>query len=146
MSTLSDSQITTPLTAEEVGKLEMEWRDGKLTSHQAHILKFADQNRDAILRRTSGEMDEPSVVKATRQMIAELGTIQPAAELRDQIQEIQNTIWFGGQRGDYDHARIKREWTEHHAANWRRWRIQQYLLVVERLGSELAHRLSSSTS
>ena len=62
-------------------------------------------------------------------------------EMNDQAREISDEIWIRGEHGEYDRAHIVEEWTARHAADWRHWRLTEYLYVMERLAGDVIARL-----
>ena len=61
-----------------------------------------------------------------------------AGELKDQKREIENELWYRGEEGNGNRSGIQLEWTARHAAEWRRWRIKEYLFVADRCACEIA--------
>ncbi len=129
------------LSTEEIHALEVRWYEGQMLPIVNRLLEFVAKHRDDILA-TAGTAREPAaLVNATRQYITHRGSMHMASEVSDQIREIQNELWYRGERGDHDSNRIKNEWTAQHASAWRRWRIQEYLFVAEKCGEEVTTTL-----
>jgi hypothetical protein len=118
------------LNEAELQALEHYWRSGQLQSRSDCVINFVERHRDEILRLAVECRDPDALITATQRLICEYRSIDLPAELRDQMREIQNEVWYRGEKGDYDSARIQREWAERHAHNWRRWRIIEYLYVT----------------
>jgi hypothetical protein len=133
-----------PMNAGELIALEREWDDGLLLGHVECVLAFVAQEREAILLLADGCVDSRSVLTAVQRHIVHRGTVHPKSEMLDQITEMQRELWYCGERGDHDHARIKLDWTSKHACNWRRWRILQYVFVAERSAAQVVARLMAS--
>lgn len=117
--------------------LETSWASGKLQQHGARLLAFVQRNRDAILRGAGERRDADALLSATKQLILAAGVVHPSSEMRDQVQAIADEIWIRGERGEYDRTHIAHEWTSLHAANWRRWRLKEYVFVADRCAADL---------
>jgi len=126
------------LSAEERAELERRWSKDELHHRHEQVLAFARAQSAEILQLSNGHRDPAALAAAARLLIARLRSVHQPSEMRDQVREMHNEIWYCGQRGDYDHPRIKQDWTVRHAAGWRRWRIKEYLFLAERCASEIA--------
>ena len=129
-------------TAEELRVLESRWNEGALASRVDCLLFFADRHGDEIQRRVGNVSDETALIRAVQELIIESGSLHVPAEVRDEVKEISNEIWYRGERGEYDRDRIQEEWTLRHAPAWRRWRVKEYPFVAERSGPLIAARLA----
>ena len=130
--------------AAQPAELEALWKswDSGALAHLAEQLKhFAAERREAILARAGGTADPIALIAALKRMVVELGTVHHPSEMRDQAREIHNYIWFHGEKGDYDRDGIAFDWAVRFAGGWRRWRIKQYLFVIERIADELVGQL-----
>jgi hypothetical protein len=129
------------LNEAELQALENYWRCGQLQSRSDAIVNFVECHRDEILELAGENRDSAALIAATQRLICAYRSLDLPAELQDQIHEINNEIWYRGQKGDYDRARIQREWAEQHAPNWRRWRIIEYLYVTYHLADVVVARI-----
>ena len=132
-----------PENEAEIKALESSWANGELSRHVTRLLTFVERNRDDILRLAGGARDGPSLLSTTKRMIVHAGAVHLPSEMRDQVHAIQDEIWIRGERGDYDRRNIAHEWTSRHAANWRRWRLKEYLFVADRCAHDIAARLAA---
>ncbi|MBI4624630.1 MAG: hypothetical protein HY736_15605 [Verrucomicrobia bacterium] len=132
-----------PANDAELHALERRWAGGDLRRHVTRIMDFIDQNRSVIQGSVDGAHPPVAVLAVVKGLIAQAGSVHHPSEMRDQAEEIRNEIWIRGEKGDYDRAFITREWTSRHAANWRRWRLKEYLFLVEKLGTEITTRCGS---
>jgi hypothetical protein len=126
-----------PANDAERDTLEAGWSSGKLQRHGTRLLAFVQRNREVILRSAGERRDAEALLNATKRLIIEAGVVHPSSEMRDQVQAIADEIWIRGERGEYDRTYIAHEWTSLHAANWRRWRLKEYLFVADRCAAEI---------
>ena len=77
------------------------------------------------------------IVETIRTCVEESKSVSPAAEMADQINEINNEIWYRGEEGITGRARISEEWTRRYAAQWRNARLQELLFLVQAMADEL---------
>lgn len=132
------------ISVEERAELERLWANDALRHHHQQVLAFAHEQRAEILQLADGRRESVALAGAARQLIARLRSVHQPSEMRDQVREMHNEIWYCGQRGEYDHPRIKQEWTTRHASSWRRWRIKEYLFLAERCAEEIADIINSA--
>lgn len=57
--------------------------------------------------------------------------VNPAAEMGDQIKEINKEIWYRGEEGQTDRREISQKWIQDHASRWRSARLQELLYLVD---------------
>lgn len=129
------------LTPEEQQALEIRWYEGKMLPYVEWIHEFAEKHRAEILRLAGPGATPDQLVATVKGLIAQRGTMHLAAELKDQMREMEKELWYRGELDPRARAEIKQQWTERHAAAWRRWRIQEYLFVVGLCREELAAQL-----
>jgi hypothetical protein len=130
-----------PTTQAELKTLNAEWAEGKLVGISTHILEFIDRHRAEILALARNSFSPEELMTAVRQVIRQRGFIHLPLDMADQIREISNEIWYHGERGDFNRAKIQEEWTVKHAQTWRRWRVKQILYVVDRRASDVVEAL-----
>ena len=132
------------ISAEERAELERRWLKDELRHRHDQVLAFARAQRVEILQLANGSREPAALAAAARRLIARLRSVHQPSEMRDQVREMHNEIWYCGQRGEYDHPRITQEWTARHASSWRRWRIKEYLFLAERSAGEIATIINSA--
>ena len=96
---------------------------------------------EEILRTAGPGASADQLVAVVKDLIGQRGTMHLAAELKDQMREMEKELWYSGEQDPRARAEIKQQWTTRHAAAWRRWRIQEYLFVVGLCREEIAARL-----
>ncbi|MFN8666898.1 MAG: hypothetical protein U0164_06795 [Gemmatimonadaceae bacterium] len=138
-----DEQPTTfePANDEARQALDREWESGRLAPFGERLLAFVERHRDAIQREAGADADAHALLLAAKHQVTHAGAVHPRSEMRDQAREISDEIWIRGEHGDYDRAHIAEEWTSRHAADWRHWRLTEYLYVMDRLSDEIVARL-----
>lgn len=135
------SQEVEPATQAELKTLNAEWEAGKLSGISGHLLEFVDRHRAEILSLARDSYSPEDLLAATRQVVRQRGFIHLPTDMADQIREISNEIWYHGERGDFNRAKIQEEWTVKHAMTWRKWRVKEILYVVDRRASDVAATL-----
>ncbi|MSU21019.1 MAG: hypothetical protein EXS30_06455 [Pedosphaera sp.] len=132
------------ISVEERAELEKRWSGGQLRHRHDQVLAFAQAQQTQILQLAGGSRDPAALAAAAKRLIARLRSVHQSSEMRDQMREMHNEIWYRGQRGEHDHPRIKEEWTARHAASWRCWRIKEYLFLAEHCAAEIADIINST--
>jgi hypothetical protein len=135
-----------PPNAAETFALELRWYEGRMLPYAEWLMDFAGRHRAEILALAAGSGEPAALVAATKRLIVQRGSLRRAEELHDQIHEIENELWYRGEKGDHDRRRIQQEWTVANACAWRRWRIKEYLFVADRCAEELAATLANPDS
>ncbi|HWN96608.1 MAG TPA: hypothetical protein VNT99_16385 [Methylomirabilota bacterium] len=131
------------ISAEERAELERRWSNDELHHRREQVLAFVRAQRAEILQLANGSRELVDLTAAARRLIARLRSVHRPSEMRDQVREMHNEIWYCGQRGEYDQPRIKQKWTDLHAASWRDWRIKEYLFLAERSAADIADIINS---
>ena len=134
------------LTEAERFALELRWYKGHMLPYAEWLMAFVERHRDEILLGAGGADDPAALLDATRRLIAQRGSIDMVAEVKDQRREIENELWYRGEKGEHNRAGIQQDWTMRHAAAWRRWRIQEYLFIADRCASEVVALLQAPVS
>ena len=133
----NDTSFVDRTSTEERETLEREWVEGNLVHRHEQVRRFIGEQRAVIFQLAEDPRDAASFVAATRQLIATLRTVHHQSEMRDQMREIYDEIWYCGQRGEFDTKQITRDWVADHGSNWRRWRIKEYQFVAGHCGAEI---------
>lgn len=131
------------LTPEEQQALEIRWYEGRMLAYVEWIHAFAEKHRGEILRIAGPDPSADQLIAAVKQMIIQRGSMHMAAELKDQMREMEKELWYSGEQDERARREIKQRWTARHAAAWRRWRIKEYLFVVGLCREQLATQLRS---
>lgn len=134
------------LTEAEQFALELRWYQERMLPYVDWIMALVERRREEILALANGSHEPAALLAATKCLIADCGTMHMAAELKDQMQEIERELWYRGEKGEHNRAGIKQEWTTRHAASWRRWRVKEYLFVADRCASRIVAVLQAPAS
>lgn len=135
-----------PANDAELRTLEHNWTSGRLHVHAVRLLGFIDRHRAEILGLAGPDAGTATLLRVVKQQIVRLGSVCTLSEMHDQAREIRDEIWIRGERGDYDRAHIVHEWASRHAANWRHWRLKEYLFVADRCAPALLEHLAARPS
>ncbi len=134
--------------------LDDEWRRGLLDKLEGDLETFLQENvndirkalknRDTTMiraagkKKTSGELtDQEMVDLVVRRILWRRGTVNPRHDLEDQQNQIDQEIWYEGERiqGPVSGKRreeIARHWAHLHAARWREWHVMELLYTWEK--------------
>ncbi len=132
------------LTEAERFALELRWYDGSMLPYFEWIMELIENRRAEIVQRAAGSSEPAALIAATKRVIAECGSLHMAAEMKAQKEEIEKELWCQGQKGRHDRAKIKQEWAQRYGADWRRWRVREYLFVVDRCAERIVEALQSA--
>lgn len=142
----SEEPAAPPPAEAELFALELRWYEGRMLPYAEWLDHFVQRHRTEILARAGTANTPESLVEATKQLIVDRGSMHLAGELKDQLREIENELWYRGEKGEHDRAQIQLEWTACHADAWRRWRIREYLFVADRCAGRIVARLTTPWS
>lgn len=121
----------------ELGMIEELYKSGQLNGICTHLMEFVARHRNEIKAIAKKNRDSGAYFEATKQLIQHRGSIHLPSEMADQIKEINNEIWYRGEHGDYDRAKIQEEWAMRYASMWRNFRIKEILYVVDQKAQEI---------
>lgn len=139
---LTSKQDDEFLTEEEMRELQELYDAGRLRSITDHLLEFVTRHKRDILSIAPRSASQDDLLAAAKIVIRQRGSIHLPSEMADQIKEINNEIWFRGERGDFDRAKIQEEWAVRFAGQWRSWRVKEILYVVDRMGPQILKLLA----
>ncbi len=122
---------------EEIKIIEELFKTGQLNSISSHLLEFVRRHKRDIRELAGEQSNSDQLMKATTQLIRKRGSIHLPSEMADQIREINNEIWYRGERGDFDRSKIQEEWAMKYAAVWRNFRTKEILYVLEQKWDEI---------
>lgn len=141
LETVSDASRFTesgePWDDAERQKLEQLWSEGRLQKHLQSLEAFYRAKKDDILQRLDDRHEPDQLLQIAKQLVIESGVIDPIAEAIDQVREIESEIWIQCESGRRERERIACEWASDYAAQWRQWRIKEYLFASERMQDRL---------
>ncbi|MCZ6673466.1 MAG: hypothetical protein O7C75_11080 [Verrucomicrobia bacterium] len=124
--------------------LEDRWNNGKLQKYVPLVERFIEKRQEEIKNAAGPNPDDESVARGIIQLVLSNGSLDHAAEMLDQMEEISREIWIRGEQGDYDRLKITLNWTKNCAPSWRRWRILKYTFVAVKCSVEIYRSLESN--
>jgi hypothetical protein len=122
-----------PVSDAERTALELSWMDPEkaLWKYEAPILNFVRAHRAEIMAAAGPTPADDALVRQVKIFVVRRRSVDMPEELRTQMQLMEAEIWHRGARDQAERNRVKEKWTEDHAANWRRWRVLEYLYIVD---------------
>lgn len=113
---------------------------GDFQTHAVRLVEFIERHRGEILALAGPTADAGAKLMTLKRQIVQQQSVCSQSEMMDQARAIHDEIWYRGERGEYDRRHIAHEWASRHAEAWRRWRLKEYLFVVDRCADRmLAH-------
>lgn len=72
-----------------------------------------------------------------RSVLRRKGSCNPGRDIEEQRREIEKEVWYEGERARRPlpaerREDIARKWAQHHASNWREWRLFQMLFIWDK--------------
>ena len=130
-----------PLDDKERAQMEVYWYEGKMLPFIDLLVGFVVGRRDEILLEARGSTDSAALREAIKRLVYRRGSVHMASENRDQKAEMEKECWYRGQRGAHDRSGVKVEWVDNYGKAWRRWRVREYLFVIDRSEDRLVAHL-----
>ena len=94
--------------------------------HNHNIFSFIIKNKDAIKQFKETELAKlgvksPSYELAIKFYILKTRTINPATEIKNELEEIEKEVWYQGEKDKKspDRNKVAIEWCKQHAPGWR---------------------------
>ena len=129
------------LTEKERAQMECYWYEGKMLPFIDLLVDFVGAHRPEIFREARGSIDPAALRGAIKRIVYHLGSVHTASENRDQKTEMEKECWYRGQRGAHDRSDVMVEWVHNYGRDWRRWRVREYLFVIDRIEERLVLQL-----
>ena len=135
----------------ELHELGREYGAGNLGTVERDLESFILRNRVEILRfRDQLARKNPAVTDevACKLYILQIRTLNPVAEIRDQLREIEAECWIRGEKAGTQISRddVANEWCRRHAPGWRDHRVLAIVYVFERCKERLVPLLRAPAS
>src|SRR5258708_11413737 len=90
----SHSIATDQLDDAERFALELRWYEGRMLLYVEWLHVFVERHRDEILKTAADSNDTTALLAATKQLIAQHGSIHMGGELNDQKRELEKELWY----------------------------------------------------
>jgi hypothetical protein len=145
MNDRSDPAKYVPANEAELRTLQEDWAYGELQTHAVRLVEFVDRHRAEILALAGPGASAEMKLQTIKSQVVRLESVCSLSEMQDQRRAIQDEIWYRGERGEYDRRHIAHEWASRHAAAWRRWRLTEYLFVIDRCAEALLSHLDGAS-
>jgi hypothetical protein len=126
----------------ELEEIRRQYEEGRLDGIREDLERFLLANRDRIRAFRSQQaargfaMDDETSVKF---FILRARSINPAREIRDQVDEIRRETWIQGvsKGSEPNPEAVAAEWARQHSACWREHRVTTIVYVFDRCKSRL---------
>jgi hypothetical protein len=135
----------------ELEELKTEWEKGRLAPIARDLLEFVRNHRADILEYREKHLKKLRGVKLSddltlKQYILQVRSISPQGEIKDQLKEIEQEIWYRGENegGQVNRQDVAREWCMRHAPGWRDHRVMAIIFVLDKMKDELLAILGQS--
>jgi hypothetical protein len=135
----------------EIEELKTEWEKGRLASIARDLLEFVRNHRADIVEYREKHLKKLRGVRvsddlALKQYILQVRSISPQGEIKDQLKEIEQEIWYRGENegGQVNRQDVAREWCMRHAPGWRDHRVMAIVFVLDKMKDELLAILNQS--
>jgi len=106
--------------------LNRDYSAGKLKHIESDLEKFFHANKEAIKDFKDTKLAKLNGIIPTDELAAKLfllksRSINPLAEIKMEIEEIEKEIWYRSEKtkGEVDRNAVAVEWSKKHAAGWR---------------------------
>jgi len=121
--------------------LEERWNNGEMGKYVPLVQEFVEDREDEIRKAAGPRPSHESIARGVIQLVLLNKSLDHAAEMLDQKEEISREIWIRGERGDYDATRIAVEWADQFGHSWRRWRLLKYTFVAVKCSMDIYRKL-----
>lgn len=125
----------------ELVVLEERWNSGEMRKYVPLVQKFVEDRQDEIRLAAGPNPNQESIARGVIQLVLMNKCLDHAAEMLDQMAEINREFWIRGERGDYDRTRIALEWADEFGDSWRRWRLLKYTFVAVKCSMDIYRKL-----
>jgi hypothetical protein len=122
----------------EAEELRSEYSAGKLDGIKRDLSSFLVNNREAIakFKEEAAKMRRGIVADDTaiKLFILQLRSINPTDEIKSQLKEVENEIWYSAEKqrdAQPDRIAVAREWCRRHAPGWRDHRVMAIIYVFD---------------
>ena len=116
----------------ELNTLKELWNTGKLQTISDHLIEFIHRHSGEISDYMRNSPSPENWVEAVKHLVRVRGSIHLPSDMADQIREINNELWYRGEKGDLNRAKIQEEWAVLYASRWRSWRVKEIIYVIDR--------------
>lgn len=128
--------------------VEAKYEKGELSKVELRLLGFAERHKNrvwAISKEDSANPSDGVLLDNLRAYLLVRGSLQPAAEMADLIQEINKEVWYRNeeQKGKENSEEVAINWEEQYEKKWRQARMFEAFVLIDKCKDKLIEILRS---
>ncbi len=122
----------------ELDEIQADYNAGRLEHIKSDLERFIVVHRaqiEALKQELASKLHQPLNDEfAIKQYVLRHRSINPASEIREQLEEIQREKWIRGIQNGHapDEGQVANEWARLHSAGWRAHRVTTIIFVFDR--------------
>lgn len=113
---------------------------GELQKTERHLFGWTERHRGEIWDCAREDADQPSdemLLDNLRALLLCKGSLHPAAEMGEMIQEITKEVWYRNENGPESPDVVAVEWQNKYLIKWREARMFEAFVLIEKRADEL---------
>ena len=128
--------------------VEAKYAKGELSKVELRLLGFAERHKNRVWTISKEDSANPSdgvLLDNLRAYLLVRGSLQPAAEMADLIQEINKEVWYRNeeQKGKENPEEVAINWEEQYEKKWRQARMIEAFVLIDKCKDKLIEILRS---
>lgn len=128
--------------------VEAKYAKGELSKVELRLLGFAERHKNRVWTISKEDSANPSdgvLLDNLRAYLLIRGSLQPAAEMADLIQEINKEVWYRNeeQKGKENPEEVAINWEEQYEKKWRQARMFEAFVLIDKCKDKLIEILRS---
>ena len=128
--------------------VEAKYAKGELDKIEQRLLGFAERRKNrvwAISKEDSATPSDEVLLDNLRAYLLVRGSLQPAADMADLIQEINKEVWYRNeeQKGRENPQEVAINWEEKFEKKWRQARMFESFVLIDKCKDKLVKILRS---
>ena len=128
--------------------VEAKYAKGELSKVELRLLGFAERHKNRVWTISKEDSANPSdgvLLDNLRAYLLVRGSLQPAAEMADLIQEINKEVWYRNeeQKGKENPEEVAIYWEEQYEKKWRQARMFEAFVLIDKCKDKLIEILRS---
>lgn len=128
--------------------VEAKYAKGELSKVELRLLGFAERHKNRVWTISKEDSANPSddvLLDNLRAYLLVRGSLQPAAEMADLIQEINKEVWYRNeeQKGKENSEEVAINWEEQYEKKWRQARMFEAFVLIDKCKDKLIEILRS---
>ncbi len=120
--------------------VEEKFAAGELQFQEKQLFDFTARHRDEIIVLAKEDEMNPSdetLLDNLRAYLLSLGTLNPAADLGDIMQEVSKEVWYKNEKQPIPANEVTEEWKALYSAKWHEARIFEAFILIEHHAQKL---------